>query len=1086
MRYFLRLPVGRIRLEAGTFTIGSAPEVDLRLEDDAVCAVHALLHVQEDTVRLEDLSGEGLLLNGARHLGSRVLDRDDRFEIGGVTLQVGPDGESENRRDAIVPAAGAARAATADVQPSQWHDNDVGDTMRPDAAERDTEPEEEVSRGDDTLVGRTIAGRYAVRGLLGEGGMGRVYAAEQESLGRMVALKVVHPHLLSDESVVQRFYTEAKAASRLNHPNSVSVIEFGRTPDKLLYLAMEFVEGLPLDEAFADGEALRPVHACDICIGVLGALGEAHALNVIHRDIKPGNIILKRLRGGNELVKVCDFGLARIVDSDTSTTSAGLVCGTPDYMSPEQGSGGTVDARSDLYALGVVLFEMLTGQVPYSGASAIGVIMGHIHEPVVDPRALASIPDDMAEVAVRAMSKKPSDRFQTAAEFSSALSEVSARLRAAADTIECPRCSARGPLGMGFCGFCGGTLESFQGPATVAPPSPVSGSRVRLMHRESRRLDELVQAAASEGRAVLLVGDVGSGKSHLAGLACDQARTDNWCVSRGRPHPSGAPVPLHAVRELAAGLLDAGTRLESLLSSEEPELTGPLARAGLRELVSVTGTLQPLAGAAVDAVAHAVAQLTRVALRRKGAQRGLLLLDDLDRCDGSTHTVVARLSKLLGAAGVALLCTQRPGGAGSPDLVLGPIEGPAALSSLRDALGGLVSSKAAASTPVLTPLYLAQLRLLAGGQWGDAALPRNTTDAIQQRLQELDVSGRRVLQAMAVLGDRMPLDALRELVSGDDLWALDSLADRSFVGVEGTEARFVTPLMRELVEANMPAQTRRDLHQRALEICSDRDAPLEVRAGHAYAAGDTEVALMLVGAMGAAARRRGDAKTACVAFRRVLSLARGEMQRTGEDSSSNTYLRAARSLGEALRRAGQLIEAQGVVTEALAVAGSRGEACARLLLERGAIDAARGLEQGARRWFGRAVFVGAGVSDEGLMGAIDLARARFLRESGAMEDAADTYREAIPRLKGDERVAAVLEYAEILLDLGDPGGAAAALEVGELAPLLASRVTGCRGRIHEVSGDSEAARGCYERALEGAELTGDWHGASRWRDALAS
>src|SRR5207237_1347625 len=194
---------------------------------------------------------------------------------------------------------------------------------------------------DDPLVGRTLPGGYVILELVGVGGMGRVYRAEQTNLGRTVAVKIVHPHLAGEENAVARFITEARAASRLNHPNSVGVIDFGKTPDGQLYLVMEFLRGKDLARVAYEEGPLPFRRIVSILRQVLAALSEAHHLGIIHRDLKPENIILEPVRTGGDFVKVVDFGLAkmRAETSSPSITSPGIVCGTPEYMSPEQGRG---------------------------------------------------------------------------------------------------------------------------------------------------------------------------------------------------------------------------------------------------------------------------------------------------------------------------------------------------------------------------------------------------------------------------------------------------------------------------------------------------------------------------------------------------------------------------------------------------------------------------------------------------------------------------------------------------------------------------------------------------------------------------
>src|SRR5690606_17650453 len=267
-------------------------------------------------------------------------------------------------------------------------------------------------------------------------------------------------HLLGDDQTVARFYNEARAASRLNHPNSVSIIDFGRTDDGILYLVMEHLDGKDLAHILADEGPLSFPRICKVLRHVLSALGEAHALGVVHRDLKPENIIVRRVRRGAEQVKVVDFGLAHIVGpGGTSITKPGLVCGTPDYMAPEQGKGELVDGRGDLYALGVVLYEMLTDRLPYEADTPTKVVFKHIHDPIPDPQKTAphrAIPDTLRDICIKALQKKPQHRYQSADELYEAL-------RAAEEQLErrsgignvCTSCGASNPADQRFCGACG-------------------------------------------------------------------------------------------------------------------------------------------------------------------------------------------------------------------------------------------------------------------------------------------------------------------------------------------------------------------------------------------------------------------------------------------------------------------------------------------------------------------------------------------------------------------------------------------------------------------------------------------------------
>src|SRR5450432_791213 len=244
---------------------------------------------------------------------------------------------------------------------------------------------------DDPLIGRTLPGGYLILELVGVGGMGRVYRAEQTTLGRTVAVKIIHPHLVGEENTAARFITEARAASRLNHPNSISIIDFGKTQDGQLYLVMEFLRGKDLARVLYDESPLPFRRVVDMIRQVLAALAEAHHLDIIHRDLKPENIVIEPMRAGGDFVKVVDFGLAkmRAESEKPSITSPGIVCGTPEYMSPEQGRGDPLDARSDLYAVGVIFYQLLTGRLPFEAESPTQVVLMHLTKPPTDPRQLA-------------------------------------------------------------------------------------------------------------------------------------------------------------------------------------------------------------------------------------------------------------------------------------------------------------------------------------------------------------------------------------------------------------------------------------------------------------------------------------------------------------------------------------------------------------------------------------------------------------------------------------------------------------------------------------------------------------------------
>ena len=268
---------------------------------------------------------------------------------------------------------------------------------------------------------RTILdNRYAISSLLGSGGMGEVFLARDEVLDRDVALKVLREQYAQDEEFVGRFEREAKAAASLNYPYIVQVYDRGTAADGTYYIAMEYVPGGTLKDRILKEGPMEAAEAIRLVSQVADALGVAHARGMVHRDIKPPNVLLT----ADGDAKVADFGIARAA-SETTTTNSSLVFGTAKYMSPEQATGDPVGPASDLYSLGVVLYEMLTGEVPFDADSEVGVAMMHVNEPPRSPKEKnPAVPEALNAVAMKMLEKKPADRYPGAAELVADLSRV--------------------------------------------------------------------------------------------------------------------------------------------------------------------------------------------------------------------------------------------------------------------------------------------------------------------------------------------------------------------------------------------------------------------------------------------------------------------------------------------------------------------------------------------------------------------------------------------------------------------------------------------------------------------------------------
>jgi serine/threonine-protein kinase len=847
-----------------------------------------------------------------------------------------------------------------------------------------------ATQPDDPLIGRTLPGGYVILDLVGIGGMGRVYRAEQTNLGRTVAVKIIHPHLVGEENAAARFITEARAASRLNHPNSVAVIDFGKTEDGQLYLVMEFLRGKDLARVQYEEGPLSFRRIVSILRQMLAALSEAHHLGIIHRDLKPENVILEPVRTGGDFVKVVDFGLAkmRAEAQAPSITSPGIVCGTPEYMSPEQGRGDPLDARSDLYAVGVIFYQLLTGRLPFEAESPTQVVLMHITEPPPDPRATAPermIPSLLADVCLMSLAKDPAHRFGNADEFSEALADALTQIESAmprapgAGSRKCPACGAINTTGQKFCGECGSSLtagrDSIRGsipppPAStdqptsnLVPVEPGTGKRQVIIDRDRAHfplefmgreediawLDDRLNDSRSSLVGARIVGDVGMGKTRLLGEFLVSVRDKGHVVVEVGPDPGWAEVGYSAVRqaisELAALPNDGGT-------TKEWTAAGAEARRGLADIFE-----HPNRGElSSDELRFAVAEALRWAIvrasERTNGKKVVLAVDDLHAIDGASRTAFADAVGEPPLVPSLLVVTYPPGH--DPGW-------PASTASARVLMGlspGLVSrllqgtSKPSSSIGGrgIAPLYVEQLLRFSREQGGRA--PTRLADLIALRVERLPPDARRVLQAIAVYGDNADDGIVKKLVTeGTNLkTATMALVDAGMIERSGATYRSAHPLVRDVVLATIPAAVRRGLHGKCAEIGEDNGMPLEARALHEYNAQNTFQALILLEQVAGRASSRGDVPGQVGALRRGLDLARRELFRGELDDPMRAVLIFARKLGEALTAAGPFTDAEGVLREALDMAGPSGSDRARVLGALAQVSAIRDRNDEAHRY----------------------------------------------------------------------------------------------------------------------------------------
>jgi serine/threonine-protein kinase len=745
--------------------------------------------------------------------------------------------------------------------------------------------------------------------------------------------------------------TEARAASQLNHPNSIAVYDFG-TKDGQPYLVMEYLRGKDLARVIYEDGPLPPARIINVLTQVLAALSEAHELGIIHRDLKPENIVLEPLRRGGDFVKVLDFGLAKLradAIAPTNVTSPGIVCGTPDYMAPEQGRGDPIDGRSDLYAVGVVLFQLLTGRLPFEADSPTRVVMMHLTVPVPDPREVAptrNIPPSLVEVVNKALSKDVNTRYQDALEFADALREAQSAIDSYPPggrrslppgpssrpmaTTGCRNCGLIVPAGR-FCLECGARLTTESAP-------PVRSNQVQLplvLLERDAVWEWLVQQQELTGgglAAARISGETGLGKTRLIHDYLRQAEASGALVVIAGPDPYHAEVPCYALRDAIEQL--AVIDLEMLERNHASDLPTE-ARDGLLEVFGCAPQSQTTrtAGERRQARKQGLLWALNNALQQFSPDVVMVAIDDLSRVDAPSREAFEDLVSERVALPILVIATHQPNYQSR-----WPTQWPEhTLTGLSIEVAGRLLKSARAEfpaellmAPTVSPMVVDQL--LRFTQEGGTNPPRKLADIVAQRIAMLAPSARHALQALAVLGDRVSPVLLAEfLPKSDDLNdALAMLETRGMLWCSGDTLSIDHPLLHDVVLAGIPAAARRELHSRALAILTRIGAPIEARAQTAYYAEDTFEALLLLEQVAEHGAQRNDTESEILALRRGLELARREISRGELDDPMRAIVIFGRKLGAALTRAGNFSDAEGVLREALDYAGPSNVESARL------------------------------------------------------------------------------------------------------------------------------------------------------------
>jgi serine/threonine protein kinase len=798
----------------------------------------------------------------------------------------------------------------------------------------------------DPFIGRVVAERYEIIDLVDTGGMGRVYRAVQRALDRVVAIKIVQPATATvrADEIVARFMIEARTASRLNHPNVVSIFDFGRVstaPDAELFLAMEFLAGPSLRDVIAKGPELSFTRIADILRQTLAALGEAHHLGITHRDVKPDNIVLERLRGEGDHVKVIDFGIAK-VHAERPLTDKGRVMGTPDYIAPEHAAGAPAGPSVDLYAVGVILFELLTGRVPFEAPSAIETLRMHATAPRPDPRLFAparGITPALVDVCFRALAIDPRERYADAEALARAIAEATAAPWTAIDARLFP---SRPPLPV--------IDVRPSGVAETIPPAREAAlkKRARASKRAAAPIALETETAPLVGRdehlswlrdqlqaprgvtALVMWGRTGMGRTRILAeamtIAKDAGSVVLVCPSEPVPRYEVGYTYLRALLATLAGATQDDGRLFTGAAAENDLL----AALGLSAIFAHDGA--HASDSAVETrrgVNAALRWAARKAVERADGALVVAVLDDVDRADGISRAVLGDFVEATPIDGLVMImsCEARPaaavhGGVRDKQLLGLSREDAQKLVARTSVLPGAPSAKNRRGR-LIEPLYLEQyLRWRAESR--AEKVPAGLVEIIAARLHGLAPAQRRVLQAVAVVGAVSVVEAARLLGKADGVDdAFVALTEAGFLVKCGESYRLAHAAFARAVLNAAPSGAVEQLHSRAAEALETARGGVELRAHHAIRARPDFEAFMLLEECARIRTLCGDDEGAIAALSDGYAASRTQMVRGDAEAAASAWSVFGRKLASALLRAGHVDPAHGVLTEILEAMGPR-------------------------------------------------------------------------------------------------------------------------------------------------------------------
>lgn len=829
---------------------------------------------------------------------------------------------------------------------------------------------------EESLINLVIGNRFILRELIGSGGMGKVYKAEHKDVGRTVAVKIMHRHLLGDATASARFTNEALAASSLNHPHSIGILDFGQTEAGMLYIVMEHLIGLPLDAVLRAEFPLGLGRVAYVLCQALDAVDAAHQKNIIHRDLKPENIFLLDHRTRRDFVKVLDFGVAKMLDhEERAVTTPGLVPGTPEYMSPEQARGERLDARSDVYSMGVILYEMITGTVPFKGPSAIATMMSHVQDPVEPPsvrRPDLGIPPALDAVVTWALSKSTSDRISSAIQFRDVLSAWAQVAGLWPSEIDASASSPDVLLEL----FSADELSSMSQEMSSEHRVTSSDERLRLSQTGSaplaRRTEQIIGRDVELGvleqllkqeekRVICIEAEQGLGRSRLTDELCRLASNSGCSVYRCRPDAGWIPQLLGAAQRFAMECLG----LQQIDGTDSPGIATILRaaeRIGL-EASELSGLLDlfnlPSPVSELNADSRGRERNTAFCtLANSVAQNGrcVFVFEQLENFDApSRHLVHELLEVVVGDVCIVLSHTPDAGISqfeGGRKMILDPLSAADGEEIARQMFSGNVDDDIYEQLGANGhPLFVEQLAFAVA--YEDLKTPpERLADLIASRVDRLGKEERYVLQWIAVIGGAVTCQDLNNL-SGEDFQEsqMDALVERGFLHKRKQLFEFAHHMLAMVVYSSIPAGARQQMHQNIADWLRTTQAQLGSIAYHAYQADDGRRAIEELDRAGMWSHRCLDLDGAISQYTQALDLVRREWGRgrVPAEELDRMAVDLALRLADALVEVGHSPVAEGVLEEVLSVAAADDHARARLRLYLGRIDLGRGNLQRAVR-----------------------------------------------------------------------------------------------------------------------------------------